>query len=287
VDEAAAHTGQVLAEVAALREQLLAVRQELQDARREVAEVKERAAEVQERSFQAGQELQSTETRIGEVDVAVSQASENLIGEMAERVRSVEAEAQESRRQIRAYHESYLGELAEARQRLIELEELAGAARQRFVVFQQDLQEAEESLGAARLDLVTARLEAEQVRRGAEMAGLIAEAPADPVIPEEAPAGQADSLPESTPLFAEEKKKRLGMTVNGEAVVVEVEPNTPAAKAGLKAGDVVLRVDDKPVGNSEDLRSALEQAGPEWEVHLTVGRGPDTEEVKAQLSEAP
>jgi serine protease Do len=45
---------------------------------------------------------------------------------------------------------------------------------------------------------------------------------------------------------------------DGEGVLVrEVMPGTPAEKAGLKAGDVILRVDGKRVKNSEDLRTVL------------------------------
>lgn len=45
---------------------------------------------------------------------------------------------------------------------------------------------------------------------------------------------------------------------DGEGVLVrEVMPGTSAEKAGLKAGDVILRVDGKRVKNSEELRAAL------------------------------
>lgn len=47
---------------------------------------------------------------------------------------------------------------------------------------------------------------------------------------------------------------------DGEGVLVrEVMPGTPAEKAGLKAGDVILRVDGNRVRNADDLRSALRE----------------------------
>ena len=45
---------------------------------------------------------------------------------------------------------------------------------------------------------------------------------------------------------------------DGQGILVrEVMPGTPAEKAGLKAGDVILRVDGKRVKDTGDLRSAL------------------------------
>jgi len=44
----------------------------------------------------------------------------------------------------------------------------------------------------------------------------------------------------------------------GQGILVrEVMPGTPAEKANLKAGDVILRVDGKRVKNTDELRSAL------------------------------
>jgi S1-C subfamily serine protease len=64
---------------------------------------------------------------------------------------------------------------------------------------------------------------------------------------------------------------------DGEGVLVrEVMPGTPAEKAGLKAGDVILRVDSERVRNADDLRSALREkiskatAGADTEKAATV-----------------
>ncbi len=47
---------------------------------------------------------------------------------------------------------------------------------------------------------------------------------------------------------------------DGDGILVrEVMPGTPAEKAGLKAGDVIVRVDGNRVHNAEELRSALRE----------------------------
>ena len=50
-------------------------------------------------------------------------------------------------------------------------------------------------------------------------------------------------------------------TVQG-AAVEQVEPNTPAATAGLQAGDVITSVNGNPITDSGDLSSALEGLHP-------------------------
>ena len=53
-------------------------------------------------------------------------------------------------------------------------------------------------------------------------------------------------------------------------LVLEVMKDTPAARAGLRTGDVITRVDDRPVADSQDLVSALR--GKEGRVTLRVVR---------------
>ncbi len=70
------------------------------------------------------------------------------------------------------------------------------------------------------------------------------------------------------------------------ALVTEVVPDTPAAQAGLKAGDVITALDGHPVAGPDQLREAVERAGPGKEVSLKVVRGKEHEELKARLGEA-
>lgn len=50
---------------------------------------------------------------------------------------------------------------------------------------------------------------------------------------------------------------------SGQGVVVgEVYPASPAAKAGLQEGDLILRIDSKPIGDPRELQTTVSQAAP-------------------------
>jgi serine protease Do len=71
----------------------------------------------------------------------------------------------------------------------------------------------------------------------------------------------------------------LGVTFaeNSDQVKVdEVYDGGPAYKAGLKAGDVILRFDEIRVGEPEDVRGLLRKRKPGDEVELVVRRGERT-----------
>ncbi len=71
------------------------------------------------------------------------------------------------------------------------------------------------------------------------------------------------------------------------AVVADVMPNTPAAKAGLERGDVITSVDGKAIAGPDELRSAIQQAGAGKEVRVTVQRGQQKRDLTVRLEEAP
>jgi S1-C subfamily serine protease len=71
------------------------------------------------------------------------------------------------------------------------------------------------------------------------------------------------------------------------AKVVDVTPDSPAAKAGLKADDVITGVGDKNVGNPEELQRAIQETGAGKEVTLHVMRGQEKVDIKATLGEPP
>lgn len=56
-------------------------------------------------------------------------------------------------------------------------------------------------------------------------------------------------------------------------LVVQVLPNTPAEKGGMRRGDVITRVDGKPVKSANQLQSMVEDAGVNNNLKLSVIRG--------------
>jgi len=69
-------------------------------------------------------------------------------------------------------------------------------------------------------------------------------------------------------------------------LLTSIAPDSPAAKAALRAGDVILKVDDKDILNEDDFTWWLEQAGPSSSVEFTVARPdrPVAEELNVKLS---
>lgn len=64
----------------------------------------------------------------------------------------------------------------------------------------------------------------------------------------------------------------FGAPDDGGVLVREVHAGTPAEKAGLKAGDVITKVDGKPVHSLGDLRAELREKSAEKSVMLAVLR---------------
>src|SRR3954468_3953573 len=59
--------------------------------------------------------------------------------------------------------------------------------------------------------------------------------------------------------------------VDSGVMVTEVRENTPAAKAGLRAGDIILKAGGRTVMNQADLMRALDEK-KDGDIQLTIDR---------------
>src|SRR5213083_1588978 len=87
-----------------------------------------------------------------------------------------------------------------------------------------------------------------------------------------------------TPEIADAMK--LKGQLNG-ALVGEVEPNAPAAKAGIKTGDVITAVNGKKVNDPRELRLMIGSMAPGTKAQIEVNREGQTKTFDVQLAEMP
>ncbi len=81
--------------------------------------------------------------------------------------------------------------------------------------------------------------------------------------------------------------KNFSSTGNGGVLVSGVDPDSPAAKAGLSFGDVILRLDAIPVDSPAEMQAMLHTYIPGNSITLEVQHGFATVEKKLVLQEFP
>jgi Do/DeqQ family serine protease len=88
-------------------------------------------------------------------------------------------------------------------------------------------------------------------------------------------AKQNNSDPNSTVLLPE---------ING-VIVMGVLPDSPAARAGIRRGDVITQIDRQPVTTADQLQNLVENSGLDRTLQVTVRRGDRTQQVSVRTSE--
>jgi serine protease Do len=81
--------------------------------------------------------------------------------------------------------------------------------------------------------------------------------------------------------------KQFGLTQGGGVLIGDVSTDTPAAKAGLKKGDVVTEVNGQPVDAANQLQVQISQMAPGSSVKMKIWRDGKSQDVSVTLGELP
>src|SRR5262245_5749837 len=84
-----------------------------------------------------------------------------------------------------------------------------------------------------------------------------------------------------------ELARSFGSSTSHGALIGDVVPESPAARAGLRRGDIVLAVDGEPVADSRRLTLRISQAAPGTAVELKLLRDGREQNVRVTLGELP
>lgn len=80
---------------------------------------------------------------------------------------------------------------------------------------------------------------------------------------------------------------RLSLSVKDGALITAVASGSPAARAGLRAREVVTRIDGSAIADDSDLARAIEVHKPGERVTLAVVRGGQTQQIQVTLGQVP
>ncbi len=81
--------------------------------------------------------------------------------------------------------------------------------------------------------------------------------------------------------------KEFRLAPDQGSLVLALVPDSPAARAGLETGDIVMAFDGRPVESTEDLRLNIARATPGSRVKLKVRRAGSEKNLTAILAEMP
>jgi serine protease Do len=77
-------------------------------------------------------------------------------------------------------------------------------------------------------------------------------------------------------------------TKEDEGVLVgDVSADGPAHASGIQRGDIILKVNDKTINDSNELRNSISMMKPETSVKLTILRDGSSREMSVKLGELP
>lgn len=97
-------------------------------------------------------------------------------------------------------------------------------------------------------------------------------------------------MAELTPELRQEiNQSDAGFRVNQDqgVLVVEVLPNSPAARAGLQAGDLVASINGTPIQNADQVQAQVDATTPGNTLKLQVQRNGQTQSIQVRPGELP
>jgi len=81
--------------------------------------------------------------------------------------------------------------------------------------------------------------------------------------------------------------KQFGLNQPGGVLIGEVMPDTPASRAGLKTGDIILDLNGDPLNTANELTLRISQSAPGTPEKLKIWRDGKTQDVSLTLAELP
>ena len=82
-------------------------------------------------------------------------------------------------------------------------------------------------------------------------------------------------------------KEQFNLSVDSGALVVQVSPNSPAEKAGLKQGDTIVGFNDDEITGSLALGTAIRSSQVGDKVEITYWRNDTESTAEVSLVESP
>lgn len=79
----------------------------------------------------------------------------------------------------------------------------------------------------------------------------------------------------------------IRLTVDQGVILMEIVPNSPAQKAGLKQGDVITKVNNQPVKDSTEVRRSVEKSQVGGNLTVEIQRGDQTQNIVVQVGTMP